>query len=711
MELYVDGNINILNRNGNIDAPFQSIEEARDYIREKGLKGSVVNIRGGRYFFNHTIRFTSEDRDTVYKAYNGEQVIFDGGIFLDVSKVKKIMSDEMKERIIEKEARDSIYEVDLSEYKLELAPYGVRGFRRMHTPAPNELFINGKPQTISCYPKGNRYLPLNLVIEKGNNLREGDYKIVKPVFGYGIARGDQWVTANDAYISGYLGNVYADDTIRIEEIDSKKRTIRLETCSRYPLEAGGEQRFKILNLLEELSEPGEYYIDRDNKKLFFYPPEKTDINKVQLQLSVLETPMLSFINSRNILVQNIIFENSRATGVYIGEGESVKIDNCIFRNLGMIAVQIGQGTSLIPEEVTTGHGEYLEGYVPVPTHEMIGDWHGYLYLNAAWNGNAGKNHVISNCNMYDLASGGVLLGGGDRKNLIPAENTVYNCHITRINRLEKTYKAAINIWGVGNKVSHCDIHNLAGTAIYLHGNDHVIEYNRIHNVVKEISDGGAIYMGRDCSEVGNIFRYNFIYNIKNPHSYDMYGFTAIYFDDLANYNEVYGNYFYDVVQRGPFFFSTVHWNCGCGTSVANNIFIDCYPGVFTNNMEQVHDKMHTDPLYRRRAATKDVNNFQGVDVTSEIWRERYPYLYESYETNRFSNVKYYHNYVFSGEYQNFVDENPSNLNFKIRKDSYLFGQSGAVNDPIRNCKDDKLYFKNIDFDSIGLIEEERIHRR
>lgn len=692
------------NGNGTRENPFGSIENARDYIRKEKIKNATVFLLGGRYFIKNTVRFTADDLPTVYKATEGEKVIFDGGIILDGSKAQKL-TDAEKQRIIEQNQSDKIYSLDLKEYKIDLAPYGVRGFRRMHIPSANELFINEKPQKVSEYPKGRNYIKLNNIIEQGNDLiTDRNYNLVKPIIGFTTERGDKWAQAKDAYISGFLSNAYADDTIGIEKIDTSAHTITLETCSKFKIESGEETRWKIINLLEEISEPGEYYIDRANQKLYFYPENEVDLSTATMQLSVLNSPMLSFIEASGIKFEGITFENSRGMGVYIGGGENINIDNCTFRNLGEIAVQIGQGTTVIPDEKTTGHGEYEDGYEPSPAHEMIGDWHGYIYKNAAWDGNGGKNHLISNCKMYDLASGGVLLGGGNRKKLIPANNTVHNCYFTRVNRLDKTYKGAVNIWGVGNHVSHCEMHDLDGFGIYLHGNDHVIEYNKIYDVIKSISDGAAIYMGRDPSEVGNSIRYNFIYNINNPHSYDMYGYAAIYFDDGAIYNEVYGNYFYNITQRGPFFFSVIHWNGGGGTSVANNIVIDCYPGLDPNTYDNQYDKMHTNPLYMRRVYTKDENNLTGVDVTSEIWRKKYPYLADTYENDYIENTKYYNNFVCSGQYHNFVEERPYSLNFKLKKDSYMFYKFTKIKDRVRNLNGEKVYFEDIDFYNIGLIK-------
>jgi hypothetical protein len=54
-------------------------------------------------------------------------------------------------------------------------------------------------------------------------------------------------------------------------------------------------------------------------------------------------------------------------------------------------------------------------------------------------------------------------------------------------------------------------------AILLHGNDHVVEFNEIHDVCLQADDMGVFYMGRDPSEQGNIFLNNFIHHTGNSY--------------------------------------------------------------------------------------------------------------------------------------------------------------------------------------------------
>lgn len=76
----------------------------------------------------------------------------------------------------------------------------------------------------------------------------------------------------------------------------------------------------------------------------------------------------------------------------------------------------------------------------------------------------------------------------------------------------QTYQAAVAIHGVGGVCSQNEIYNSPHEAITYSGNNNIIEYNVIHDVVLKSSDAGAIYSGRSWNQYGNIVRYNCIYD-------------------------------------------------------------------------------------------------------------------------------------------------------------------------------------------------------
>ncbi len=695
------------NGEGTIKKPFKTLEKAAQFAKNMpGNEEVFINIRGGRYFFKESFVLNKDnsgekDKRVTYRAYNNEKVYFDGGIILDSSKAVPITDERVKDRIIDKNAIKELLEIDLSEYDIIYGKYGTRGFRRPYVPAPNELFIDGEPYDVARYPnKGEELIPLKEVIDSGSSPFEKEFDMRPATFRYEDGRCDFWKNAKGFYVSGLFFWCFADDTLEIANIDTKNKTLTTVLPHLASFKADSFTSWYAVNLLEEIDMPGEYYVDSENKKLYFYP--KRDISKSLIQLSVLDKPLVVLKDVSFVSFENIIFENSRGTGVYIENGENCIIKNCVFRNLGMVGVQIGKGATPLPEGKHNAHGIMADGVEnPKSASEVIGSWHEMLYQFAAWNNEGGKNHGIENCEIYHTATGGILLGGGDRKTLTPAGNYVNNCGIFEVNRLDRTYKAGVNISGVGNKISNCNIHNMPGFAIYLHGNDHIIEYNKIYEVITEVADAGAIYWGRDLSEVGNIVRYNFIYNIQGLQKPST-GVCAVYLDDYSCFNAVYENYFYNITQyKNIAPFGTVFWNCGGQTSVNNNIFIDCDSSMNpnSNGTHGISQMLHTDELHNKRVHTADNEDMSGVDVTSEVWRNKYPYLYELYTGTYHNEIMCWNNVDIKNNYKMFKDKN--NLDFTIVGDELKDIATMYVYDMLMNVDEERMFFKIVDFGKIG----------
>src|SRR5207245_799709 len=133
----------------------------------------------------------------------------------------------------------------------------------------------------------------------------------------------------------------------------------------------------------------------------------------------------------------------------------------------------------------------------------------------------------------------------DRLSLSRGDNFAESNRISDYARWVRTYRPAIAVDGVGNRVSHNLIHDAPHLAILLHGNDHLVEFNEVHDVCLETEDAGAFYMGRDYTERGNVIRFNYFHDIgrtvatpQGPRHTDT---NAIYLDDGASGALVFGN--------------------------------------------------------------------------------------------------------------------------------------------------------------------------
>jgi hypothetical protein len=676
---------------GTFEKPFASFQRAKAVIRNKNNNGDktsfVVYIRGGNYFIPSGITFDSADGGTkenpvIYTAYKDEGVHFSGGISVPVNKAVAVTDPAILKRL-EQSAQQKVLQINLK--ALGITNYGTiypKGFGRPYTVAPMELFCNNSAMKLARWPNDS-LVPMGKVLDAGAVPRNGDTSHKGGVFKYNSDQPSRWTKAKDFWISGLFRYGYADDAVAIAKLDTNNKTFTTAQPTLYGFESGKIfQRWYAFNLLEEIDVPGEYYIDRRSGILYFFPPEK-DLKSIELSLT--ESPLLNLSNASFITFKKIVFECARGMAIYMEKGTDDVIDSCVFRNLGMMAISMGKGIEL--------SNSFDKKAVAKPMSAMVGNLYGYMYNNTVFNREAGSNCTISNCAMYNTGSGGIILSGGNRLTLEKGNNLVYNCSIHDFNRLDRSYKAGVNIDGVGNIIRNCEISNCPGSAILMHGNDHVIEYNHIHHAVLDGDDMGAIYYGRDPSELGNKIRYNFFHHMGNPHGSIM----SVYHDDGACGTEVTGNIFYKAGSNA------VMIGGGNDNKYVNNIFIDCSVAFHLDNrlMGWAKNLIEPNGLYAQR--------LQAVNYQQPPYSKAYPFISAYFndnvgvpkrnfiEKNVFVNVKMIHNgkpeWSYIGRNLTLCDKDIfvdfDHMDFQLKKSSEVY----------------KLMpdFKEIPFDKIGIV--------
>jgi alpha-glucosidase len=548
---------------GSLEKPFATVDRARmaarEHLRNYPEDSIWIYLRDGRYSLNQSILFDSLDSGhdhapVIYAAYPGEKVSIQGGITVPPRYAKKVSDPKILSRL-DPASRNLIRQVDLR--KLGILDYGKirpKGFGRPYTPAAMELFCNQQAMQLARWPNDS-LVPIGKVLDPGSIPRNGDQSHRGATFKYEIDRPARWSQAKDIWIAGLFHYGYADDAVEVSTLDTEARTISTRQETMYGFESGKEfQRWFAFNLLEEIDQPGEYYIDKDKGILYFYPPAG-DLQTIEL--SMVETPLVSLKNVSHVIFKNLTFECTRGIGLYIEGGQRNRVEDCTIRNIGEVGVCIGRGVRPAKELWYQGAFE--------STPDTLGSLDAYLYENTVFNRNAGAAHVVSGCQIYNTGSGGVSLGGGDRLTLRSGFNEVVNCRIHDFNRINRSYKAGVNIDGVGNIVRNCEIYRCPGSAIYLHGNNHTIELNDIHDAVTDGDDMGAIYYGRNPGELGNRVIHNYFHQIGNKRGL----IAAVYHDDGACGMEVTGNVFYKAGSR------TALIGGGNDNVYRNNIFIDC----------------------------------------------------------------------------------------------------------------------------------------
>jgi len=564
---------------GTTEQPFDSLEKARDALRAMPRRGQAeVILKGSRYFREHSFELTNEDGNVVYRAAEGEQVFFDGGRVISKSSCLPVTDEAVTSRLVDSAAAKRLLFIDLKAMGIdEFGEFGPRGFRRRQILAPVELFVDSAPLTIARWPNvGEPDIPLGEVIDSGSALRYNKEEPLRPgAFKYETQRAEKWTQANDIFLQGFFSNGFADDSIPVDNIDTTTGVVHLGLPHFYGVGTGKPPSvwgWHAENLLEEIDQPSEYYLDRENGLLYFLPPEGFDrAEDTMLQVSQLSEPFVAAEDIESLTFQSITFENSRGDGAEF-QGGKIKLIDCTFRNIG------GRGLTL-----------------------------------------AGKNNMLEGCELIDLGAGGVHLSGGNRRTLEPGGNIIRHCDISRVNRWYRTYRPAIHLSGVGNQVQHNHLHNCPGQGITMSGNDHLIEYNEFGHLIGTMSDQGAIYLSRNPSYAGNVFRYNFFHDTVSHHA--GFGNSGIFFDDGVSNQFVHSNVFYNTGKNGA-----IKYHGGQYNSFINNVVIDCRMPIKYLLWDQQRWEIFL-------AMDQQINNLlKQVNVLAPPYSIRYPHLAAIFET-------------------------------------------------------------------------------
>ena len=675
------------NNNGTKEAPFLTIEKAVEAVRntnKTGRKGITVCIESGEYCVS-SLEFTKEDSGTkecpvTYCSYNGE-VVINGGKNIDASLFTRVTDENVLTRLSD-EAKENVLFVDLTKLGLTeddwgkiypVGKYGTQGNYDGDTtgPVPCNLYFNGNSLTTARYPNDS-FLNTVEIIREGQGQESSTSNHAK-VEGWEDLRNPETTifivddeTANRLNSYASLENVWlwtaliyewADTTVPLKSFDYETKQIEPAYVSKYGAVAGST--YYIFNVLEELDAPGEWYLDRDSGMLYVYPPEKIENARTTISLSTED--LITVTDAEYLCFDGLAISGTRGNGVVINSN-NVTVKKCLISELSGIGVKVD-----------------------------------------------GFYNKVTDCEFAHIGAAGVDIKGGDRATLKSGENRVENCLVHDYSEVSITEGAGVNLYGVGNICAHNEIYNAPQQAIYYGGNNNIIEYNNIHDVALLSSDCGAVYTGRRWDEVGNIVRYNAVYNIGGE------GFTphAIYFDDGASGQTVYGNIIMNCNGYGFLI------GGGRNHNIYNNIIINC-DKAFYYDARSINAVLDKDFWFEHSREGLDMHeNLLSSPWQSEVWKIAYPYMadwsidYSGTENRNFipnpADSKIDRNIVVTykddiGEFEESVNKYSDvsqNVIYKISDMVKVFVDAENGN---YNLKEEYLAdYENIPYDKIGRI--------
>lgn len=605
---------------GTIEKPLATLQAARDLMRvlRSGKDASAdprVIIHEGTYDLNNSLLIGEQDGGTenhpvMWGAATGEKVSITGGKTVNGKKFITIKDQSVLSRL-SNEAREKVMSINLKKEGVEnFGKHQQYGHSLPVIPSTLEVFFNGEPLTLARYPnKGG--IKIGKVIDPGSVPRVGDKSNRGATFVYTDPRHKVWAGQKNIWIQGTLNYGFADDYCPIASIDTVKQELKLGKPHLYGVGSGKDfQEYVAINILEELDSPGEWYLDEATGMLYLWPP--SELSTASIKVSILEDPIISMEGVSNFQLQNLTVEAGRGIGIYLERCAYTLIAGCTIRNVGTAGIFMGKGAKLLDEKSS------VDDYVGEPLSRQIGSYQNHMYNNTAWNREAGHHNGVLSCDVYNTGCGGISLSGGDKRTLTPGNSFVENCKISNYNRRNKFTWAGIRVDGVANRITHNEIFNSDWHGIFVFGNDHLFEYNHIHDVTLNSNDTSPWYIGRNPSDRGHMIRYNFFDHCGNKKRMNM----GIYCDDSSAGITVFGNIFNDMMTDHGVLFSNTGWDL----VMKNNIVINplAHTAVTSANYytwaaPQAKDMFGKNGLIRRRLEKE-------IDYKSPPYSTKYPSL-------------------------------------------------------------------------------------
>ena len=336
-----------------------------------------------------------------------------------------------------------------------------------------QLVCDGRALDLAAWPNNGSWAHTGAVVGRDGFTFPADAPI--PAEAHGL------------WAEGYFVFDWFDSRIPVTSVNTSNHTL-FATPSGYVKTDGhfnAGARFRFLNLPELLQRPGQFWLNINASSahamlyVTFAGSDAAAGRGGTCTLAVAPT-VLNIRNARHISFSGFLIESAQETLVAIANSSYVSISNCTVR---------------------TG----LSGI------EVVG----------------GEHVTISDVEATSLGGTAISIDGGDRALLLPGSHSVTNCTIHDYAKVLWCYHPGVNIRGVGNTVTNNEIFQAPHQGILVYGNDHLIAFNVLHDLLLESFDSGAIYKSdRDWTARGLVMDSNFFYNLGstspsdrcNPHT-------------------------------------------------------------------------------------------------------------------------------------------------------------------------------------------------
>lgn len=539
---------------GSRSRPFRTLERARDEVRQSRVHGDVViELAGGEYILERTLVLGPDDSGSpgapvTYRAAKGAAAVLSGG-----AHVTGWVADE-----------GGRYRAPAPPGDFRQLYVSGRRAQRARGPVPAGLEPWGQSEGV-LHPasEGSMFGTLAVTGDSG-------YRVPEPAMA-------GWTNPGDLEFGYY--NYWSHKIAGVARIvrDGDGAIIVMDQPGYYLATTGpgapaGAPAY-IENALELLDEPGEWYLDRAKRVVYYLPRPGEDMAKADVVAPQLET-LVRMEGTPDDPVHDVTFE-----GITFAYATWL-----LPSRLGHPDVQ---ANFILGTEDVFQRPEFERGWVPLhgeflksPANVVVRAGRSVRFSRCTFEhlGGAGldiehgsQHNAVDRCAFRDISGSGIQIGDVQRddhhpedRRLVVLGNRVSNCEITEIGA---EYEDSIGIfcgYVRNTTLEHNEISDLpysgisvgwgwgetdAGGGAYVDpwtyqtptpcGGNRVVA-NHIHHAMLERTDGGAIYtLG---NQPGTVLRGNYIHD-NGP------GVPGgVYLDEGSGFIEVTGNVICDVAR-------------------------------------------------------------------------------------------------------------------------------------------------------------------
>lgn len=601
---------------GTPESPLKTLKGAKEKLKAlKLITDETVTVwfRGGTYLLNEELIFESSDKSNViYRSYPYEEVTFTGSVDFTEWTATHINGCKVFTTDVD---TDNLY------------------FR--------SLFKGEERLQVSKWPKSGSFTVTDSKDEDAFNPNsDAGYFNLNAAFYTDKAR----TFTNLTDVNVRIMHKWCDDILPLHSVDASTGRIEVSKPSAMTIVEG--DNFVFENVKEALTEPGEWYLDRAEKKLYYIPQADDTVDNLTLSAPVTEkfievngasgitfsgikfadtdwdfvsgSCWISNLDETHPLYSNIKYNPTHPQAAYetpavinVTNSSDINFINCEFKNLSNTAIKYNTGS---------------------------------------------KNSVVNAC-LFDGIGGNAIFIDGPFE--IPAKTSnidVTDCHIKYYGRIYNNSIGVLITHATDCDIAYNEIHDGWYTAVSVGWNwgytDHPtnnikINNNLIYNIGNGwLSDMGGIYtlgIQPDTVISGNI-----IHNVGCYEGSTGYGGWGIYLDEGSTEITVEKNLVYDCSSNA------FHQHYGRDNLIKNNIFAFSDDGQLLITRHEEHNSLF---LYNNILVGEDEAMYK--TAVEKDWFTDNGNLYWDYENgekvfsdNNISVKKmqkrgYYNNAVFS----------------------------------------------------------------